>query len=204
MQMTGPGATAPLPYDADSSYRDDRHRRFFQQVDSAFTRYAQHDALPLIVGGVDRQVSFFQEVSLHTQAIAGILRGSFDRATIPEITPEVWSIVQSVREKQRADALQLLDDAMGAQNVVSTIGEVWRLAQEGRGNLLLVEKNYHVPAILTENGGLKLVDQSGGTDVMDDAVDEVIEVVLAKGGNVVIMDDEALSVHQRIALILRW
>jgi Bacterial archaeo-eukaryotic release factor family 3 len=211
MQMTGPGATAPIPYDADSSYLDERHRRFFQQVDTAFTRYAQDDALPLIVGGVERQVSFFQEVSQHTQAMsttgyayAGTLSGNFDRATISELTPQVWSIVQSVRERQQADALQLLDDAMGAQNVVSTIGEVWRLAQEGRGNLLLVEKNYHVPAIITENGGLELVDQSGGTDVMDDAVDEVIEVVLAKGGNVVIVDDGTLSVHQQIALILRW
>ncbi|WP_217481714.1 hypothetical protein [Nostoc sp. TCL240-02] len=71
MQMTGPGATAPLPYDADSSYRDDRHRRFFQQVDSALTLYqTQNESLPLVVGGVDRQVSFFQEVSQDTQAMS--------------------------------------------------------------------------------------------------------------------------------------
>ncbi|WP_226889600.1 hypothetical protein [Nostoc sp. MG11] len=114
MQMTGPGATAPLPSDADSSYRDDRHRRFFQQVDSALTLYQnQNESLPLVVGGVDRQVSFFQEVSQDTQAIAGSLSGNFDKATIHELTPHVWSIVQSVREAQQADALQALDDAMG-------------------------------------------------------------------------------------------
>jgi hypothetical protein len=39
---------------------------------------------------------------------------------------------------------------------------------------------------------------------MDDALDEVIEVVLAKGGNVAIVDDGTLSVHQQIALILRY
>lgn len=54
MKMTGPGATAPLPYLADSSYLDYRHRRFFQQVDSAFAIYAKEEELPLIVGGVDR------------------------------------------------------------------------------------------------------------------------------------------------------
>jgi len=48
------------------------------------------------------------------------------------------------------------------------------------------------------------VDQPGGTEVMDDAVDEIIEVVLAKGGNIAIVDDEALSIHQRIALVLRY
>ncbi len=212
MQMTGPKATAPLPSDADSSYRDDRHRRFFQQVDILLKLYQNpNESLPLVVGGVDRQVSFFQEVSQDTQAMsttgytyAGSLSGNFDKATIHELTPQVWAIMQSVREAQQADALQALDDAMGTQSVVSTIGETWRLAHEGRGKLLLVEKNYHVPAILTEDGRFELVDQPGGTEVMDDAVDEIIEVVLAKGGNIAIVDDEALSIHQRIALVLRY
>ncbi|MGH2413272.1 MAG: hypothetical protein ACRDEA_06200 [Microcystaceae cyanobacterium] len=204
MPMTGPGATAPIPYHADSSYLDDRHRRFFQKVDAAFTPYTQDESLPLVVGGVVRQISFFQEVSQYTPSIAGTLSGNFDKATLSELTPEVWPIVQSVREEQQANALQELDGAVNAQRVVSTIGEAWRLAQEGRGKLLLVEKNYHVPAILTEDGRFELVDRPGGTEVMDDAVDEIIEIVLAKGGDVAIVDDEALSIHQRIALILRY
>jgi hypothetical protein len=90
------------------------------------------------------------------------------------------------------------------QKVVSTLEGVWQLAQEGRGKLLLVEKNYHVPAVLTDTGHLQIVDQPGGTDVMDDAVDEIIEVVLGKGGNVAIVDDGTLTHHQQIALILRY
>lgn len=204
MQMTGPGATAPLPYSADSSYLDDRHRRFFQQVDGAFTTYAQDEELPIIVGGVDRQISFFREVSQHASLIAGTLTGNFDIATTHELAPQAWDVVQSVRKAQQDDALQALDQAMSAQAVVSTIGEAWRLAQEGRGKLLLVEKNYHVPAIVAEDGSLELVEQPGGTEVMDDAVDEIIEAVLAKGGKVAIVDDGSLSIHQRIALTLRY
>jgi len=204
MQMTGPGATAPVPYDADSSYVDDRHRRFFQQVDRAFSRYAEDETLPIVVGGVDRQISFFREVSQHASSIAGSLTGNFDKAAIHEVAPQAWEIMQSVRKEQQADALRSLDNAMSAQAVVSTIEEAWKLANEGRGKLLLVEKNYHVPAILTEDGTFKLVEEAGGTEVMDDAVDEVIESVLAMGGDVAIVDDEALSNHQRIALTLRY
>ncbi len=204
MLMTGPGGTTTVPYDADSSYLDDRHRRFFQQVDSAFTLYDEGDLLPLIVGGVVRQISFFQEVSEHTASIGGTLSGNFDKATLPELTPQIWSLVQPIREARRISTLQELEDAVNDQRVVSTIGEAWRLAQEGRGKLLVVEKNYHVPAILTEDGKFELVDQVGGTEVMDDAVDEIIEIVLAKGGSVEFVDDGALSVHQQIALILRY
>jgi len=40
--------------------------------------------------------------------------------------------------------------------------------------------------------------------LLDDAVDEVIETVLAKGGRVVFVDDGTLGAHSRIALILRY
>ncbi len=204
MLMTGPGGTAPLPYDADSSYLDDRHRRFFQQVDSAFATYAQAETLPLVVGGVSRQASFFQEVSQYTAAIAGTLSGNFDKATLPELVPQVWPLIQAVRAAERINALQELDEAIGAQKVVSTIEEVWRLARDGRGKRLLVEKNYHVPAIVTPQGNLQMVAEVGGTMVMDDAVDEIIEAVLAKGGDVIFVDDDSLTTHQQIALILRY
>jgi hypothetical protein len=206
MQMTGPAATQPIPYSADTAYVDDRHRRFFQQVDRAFATYAQDEPepLPLILGGVDRQISFFKEVSEYKGAIAGTLTGNFDRATVSELAPDIWEIVQSVRQQRHDDALKVLDEATGQQKVVSTIEEVWRLANDGRGKLLLVEKNYHVPAVVTENGGLEVVKESGGTNVMDDAVDEIIETVLLKGGEVELMDDGELSNHQKIALILRY
>jgi len=203
-QMTGPGATEALPPETDSSYRDDRQRRFFQEVDKIFSDYTAGEVLPLIVGGVDRQVSFFQEVSQHSGVIAGSLIGNFDRATLHEITPPVWDIVQTVRDAQQSDALKTLDEAVSTQKFVSTIGEAWRLAQEGRGKLLLVEKNYHEPAILSANGGIELVAEPGGTEVIDDAVDEIIEAVLANRGEVVLVEDGSLEQHQRIALVLRY
>ncbi len=204
MAMEGPGATTALPDSADSAYVDDRHRRFFQQVDQAFTAYAEDDSLPIVLGGVVRQISFFQEVSQYTNLVAGTLTGNFDKATLSDLAPQVWPMIEGVRTQQREAALQALDAATGEGKVVSTIEEVWRLANDGRGKLLLVEKGYHVPAIVTANGGLETVAEPGGTDVMDDAVDEIIEAVLAKGGDVMLMEDGSLPNAQRITLTLRY
>jgi hypothetical protein len=156
------------------------------------------------VGGVVRQISFFQEVSQYTSAIVDTLTGNFDKTSLPELIPQVLPIMHSVRQTQKTEALQALDAAVSAQKVISTLGEVWRLAQEGRGKLLLVEKNYHVPAALSENGDLVLVENVGGTEVIDDAVDEIIEAVLAKGGRVALVDEDSLNDYQKIALILRY
>lgn len=204
LKMEGPGGTTALPYDSDSAYLDDRHRRFFQQVNRSFTAYAEDDTLPIVLGGVIRQISFFQEVSQYSAQVAGTITGNSDKVTMAELVPEVWPIVREVRDRQRADALAAMDAAMGEGKVVSTLEEVWRLAQDGRGKLLLVEKGYHVSAVVDEKGGLQVVAKPGGTEVMDDAVDEIIEAVLAKGGEVMIMDDNALADHNHIALTLRY
>lgn len=204
MQMEGPGATTALPDSADSAYLDDRHRRFFQSVDRAFSAYAKDDTLPLILGGVIRQIAFFHEVSPYTAQVVGTISGNFDKATVAELVPEVWPIVARERDRQRADALDALEAAMGEGKVVSAIEEVWRLANQGRGKLLLVEKGYHVPAVVDGKGGLQVAEAKGGTEVMDDAVDEIIEAVLAKGGEVMLMEDDALPDHRHIALTLRY
>jgi hypothetical protein len=204
LQMDGPGATTAPPGDVDSAYVDDRHRRFFQSVDRAFTAYAADDTLPIIVGGVVRQISFFQEVSQYTSQIAGTITGNFDSATEAELMPQVWPIVQEVRAQKRADALTALDTAMSEKKVASTLEEIWQLAHEGRGQLLLVENGYRIPATVDDKGGLQVVDEKGGTDVMDDAIDELIEAVLAMGGEVMLMDDDALADYDRIALTLRY
>ncbi|TVQ08924.1 MAG: hypothetical protein EA368_10545 [Leptolyngbya sp. DLM2.Bin27] len=204
LQMEGPGATTAPPGEVDSAYVDDRHRRFFQSVDRAFTAYAADDTLPIIVGGVIRQISFFQEVSQYTSQIAGTITGNFDSATEAELMPQVWPIVQEVRAQQRADALTALDTAMSEKKVVSAPEEIWQMANEGRGQLLLVENGYRIAATVDDKGGLQVVDEKGGTDVMDDAIDEIIEAVLAMGGEVMLMDDGALADYERMALTLRY
>ena len=41
-------------------------------------------------------------------------------------------------------------------------------------------------------------------DVLDDAVDELVNIVLDKGGKVVFVENGALEAHSRISLILRY
>jgi len=74
-----------------------------------------------------------------------------------------------------------LNQALGEQRVVSSIGEVWRLANEGRGRLLLVEEDFHYPAQVDETGmHLRPDGDASAPNVIDDAVDALIETVLRK------------------------
>lgn len=204
----GPGGEQPLPGGAGvqkSAYRDERHRQFFRQVDAALKPFLVDDPLPLVVVGVDRYLAFFNQVSRHTNAILTTMTGSHDKTSPHKLGGLVWPLVKANLAEQRKMALLELDKAVSERKCVSAVGEVWRMAKEKRGRLLLVEQDFHFPGRADETG-MHLIgaDDPAAPDVMDDAVDEIIETVLSKQGQVVFVDNGTLEEHQRIALILRY
>lgn len=204
----GPGGAAPLPGGfgvRKSAYRDERHRQFFRRVDAALKPILAEDPLPLVVVGVDRHLAFFQEVTSHRDAILTTVTGSHSKTSPHRLGRLVWPLVELNRQALRDRAMAELEQATGAGKSAATIGEVWRFAHEGRGALLLVEEDFHYPAVVDASGWhLEPAAEPAGPGVLDDAVDEVIETVLAKGGRVVFVENGRLSAHGRIALVLRY
>lgn len=203
----GPGGEEPLPGGFGirrSAHRDERHRQFFRKVDNALKSFLADDPLPLIVVGVDRYHAFFNEVSAHTRAIVGRVTGSHDKTSPHELSQLVQPLIEKHRAEKRREALEQLERAVSERKFVSTIGEVWRLANQGRGDLLLVEEDFHFPGRVDENGVLVRAEDPAAPGVMDDAVDEIIETVLNKQGRVVFVENGRLEEHRRIALTLRF
>lgn len=203
----GPGGEAPLPGGfgvRKSAYRDEYSRKFFREVDAAFAEVAKDDPLPLIVVGVDRQLAFFNEVTGHGSLIAGTVQGNYDHLSAHDLGKLLWPLVLEKMEERRQELLGELGAAVGAQRSASTLGEAWLQAQIGRVATLLVEENYHQPARLSENGMLLTLVDEPGPDVLDDAVDDLVEVVLQKGGRAFFFGDGALAEHGRVAAMLRY
>ncbi len=205
---TGPGGERALPggYGVRKSIiRDEYHRKFFRQVDEALKPLMADDPLPLVVVGVDRFLSFYREVSAHSGSIIAELQGSHDKTSAYELGNLVWPQVKERLGEMRQQVFIELDKAVSERKIASSVGEVWRLAHQGRGHLLLVEEDFHFPARVDESGmHLTPADDPTAPDVIDDAVDDIIEEVLRKQGQVVFVENGKLEVHQRIALILRY
>jgi hypothetical protein len=205
---TGPGGERPLPGGAGisrSAYRDEHHRQFFRQVDRTVKPFMDDDPLPLAVVGVDRFLAFYNEVSDYKSSIISTLQGSHDKTSAHDLGQLVWPGVKAALAEERQKVMEELDRAVSERKYVSNVGQVWRLAHEGRGKLLLVEEDFHFPGKLDESGvHLLPAEDATGPEVMDDAVDEIIEIVLAKQGQVAFVDNGQLKHHQGIALVLRF
>ena len=208
MTHSGPGGAAKLPGGQGintSEYRDDQHRQFFRNVDAEFSKLTTIDPLPLVLLGVERYLSFYQEETAHNASIISTLKGNYDKTSTHDLGKLIWPEAEKAFDQQRKQVMYELDAAVSAQKYVSSIGEVWRLANEGRGGVLVVEEDFHYPARIDASGiRLDPAEDITAPDVIDDAVDEVIEAVLSKGGRVVFVDPGTLESHQHIALILRY
>lgn len=187
-----------------SALRDTRLRRYVRDVDAAFARHLVDAELPLILVGANRRVNAFRDHSRYHALVTDVVVGGFDRKSPRELSERVWPCMADVLATRRRAAIHELDAATGAHRAAFGIDKIWRLANEGRGALLIVEENYEFPArISLDTGDLEAAKDVTHPDVVDDAVDEVIEIVLAKGGRVAIVADDALADRGRIAMALR-
>ncbi len=208
LEHTGPGGATAMPGGhgvQQSAYRDEYDRQFFRKVDEELTQILADAPLPIIVTGVTRNLAFWDEISSNKEHIAGTLEGSHDSTNHHELGQLVWPIMQSWMAAQRAEKLELLGDAIGANKYAAGMGECWQRAQEGRADTLLVEEDFHYPGQLHPSGLLMPAESDiADADFMGDAVDDLIECVLDKGGRVVFVEDGSLKTHNCIAMITRW
>lgn len=208
LRQQEPDDDLPLPGERGankSSYRDEQHRRFFRAVDAALKPLLADEPLPLVVVGVERHLAFFREVSDHGDAILTTVTGSHDGTSPHDLGRLVWPAVERSLAEQRERVFAELDRAIGERKLAASVGEVWSLAHEGRGRLLVVEEHFRYPARVDATGGiLPPAGDAAATGLIDDAVDEIIEQVLLKHGEVVFVEDGRLADHGRIALILRY
>jgi hypothetical protein len=106
---------------------------------------------------------------------------------------------------RQLEALALLEERVGGRRAVSGIASAWLAAQADRPEMLAVEEGYFYPARVDGSGELlsPAYDVEHPDVIIDDAVDELIETVLRRGGCVALVEDGALADHDRVALTLR-
>jgi len=205
---TGAGGSGRLPGGQGvrkSAYRDEYHRQFFRQIDKQLKIFMDDDPLPLMLVGVNRFLSFYNEITNYKDDILAQVTGSHDKTSPHELGKLVWPPAKANLAEKKNQVLGELSRAVNDRKVATEINDIWRKANEGRGRLLLVEEDFHFPARLDETGQhLTAAEDVTAPDVIDDAVDEIIETVLSMQGRVMFLENGKLADHQRMAMILRY
>ena len=129
--------------------------------------------------------------------------GNFEESSEAEFHKTMTPYLQNWKIVQQKKVMNQIDEAMGCKKLAVGINQVWKAAGEKRGRLLVVEKNFIFPA---QHGSSPEVIYNNDDLVqkpfyIKDAVDDIIEKVLASGGDVEFVDEGILKYFSKIALI---
>ncbi len=197
----------PLPsgaYPPHASRSNEAHRQFFRHVDRALGKVSAADPTPVVVVGLERDLAYYDEVTGHGELIVGRVQGDHHETAPRELGAIVWPAMQDHLAGRDARAVDELVGAVGAGRAAVGIKPVWEAANQGRGHRLLVEDSYFGAQYRVVDDDLEPAGDVDAPGVIEDVVDEIVEIVLAKGGEVAFVGPGELHEHGPIALHLRY
>lgn len=191
--------------DLDARYKDNHEIQFFRFIDTNFARFLKQEVLPVILLGVAEDIAYFKDATHNKDSIVESVHGNFDHATLDHIKDAIKPAIERDNAKKVAAALKKLDEAVSALKSASDIEPVWHMAVQGRVHLLLIERNFDVAGVINpENPDEIAVTGTHANSKSENVIEQLIETVHAKGGDVIFVEPGTLKDHNRIAAILRF
>ncbi len=178
-------------------------REFFNRVDKAFVEIYKSNPLPTVLAADEQNHSHYRHIADIPDAIVAFLHGNRDTDKPHEIIADAWPVMHTHNARQQDEALQQLDHAQSHQKAMSDIQDIYLAARDGRAELLLVEKGFLQPAIVSGDS-VKIIDDPNADGALEDIVDDIIEMTMDNGGKVVYLNPGKLADYQKLALVARY
>lgn len=179
-------------------------RDFFAAVDDALGAHLQDSPAPLVVAAPARPLNDLLSSSRNLQRLAGTIPGFWHDADTEQLVQQVRPVLLSYLRNRQLEALTLLEARQREARAVSGLQDVWTAARTGPVEMLAVEEDHFAPARISANRKrITPADDLTAPGVLDDAVDEIIDLVLSRGGWVALLESGALSDQGHLAVTLR-
>lgn len=202
-----PGGMFPLHRrtgDRGGGPRPEPVTEFLRRVDRALTSALRLHPMPLVLAAAEPTASSFRQTSRNTERLAGTIRGNHLTAPAAELVDLIAPVLGDYLRGRGLQALDIIEQRASEGIVLRDIHAAWRAARWERPELLAVEEDYFYPARLDADGdGLTSATDVDHPEVIDDIVDELIEIVLARGGWIALLPPGALPAGTHLALTLR-
>jgi hypothetical protein len=183
---------------------DNDTERFFRAVDRAILEhYSRPSKLPLMIAALPEHHSFFRRISNNPFLMDEGIDTHPDALTIEALRDRAWQAVEPQYLARLAGLIEMFGTARARELGDHDLALVARSAVAGRVATLLIEADRHVPGRIDAATGRIEFDDLAHSQV-DDLLDDLGELVLKHGGEVVIVPAERMPTRTGIAAIYRF
>jgi len=183
---------------------ENQTREFFNKIDKALVRVNNKTDMKCVVISTDDNYNRLIKVADKPSVYLGWTNINYNYTASHSIASDAWQIVNVEQKKGRAEDIKEMQAAVGKSNVITDLSEIYRAAKEGRGDLLIVNDNFHQAVRVTGEFSLDLVTDVTLPGVIDDITSDIAWNVISKKGRAIFTTQEELKTLGDIALKVRY
>ena len=179
---------------------------FFNRVDKAVNQIRKDNPMPVLVASDQQNYHEYMKIADEPKTILDFfLNGNKQTEKDFNIVSEAWNIVKEDVTKRNNERKADLQKAVSANKFLSDTNEIYQAIKQGKVQTLFVEQGLFQPAIMENDQITYVTDEDrNGKDVIDDIYDELIEMNLKHGGDVVFLPKGELNKFSGFAGITRY
>lgn len=186
----------------DADDRDTEH--FFRAVDRAVLAYrSQPSKLPLILAALPQHHHRFRAVSANPHLIDAAIDVHPDDLSADALRERAWQLMQPHYLDRLAGLVEAFGAAHASGRGAEDLGAIARAAAAGRVATVLIEADRLIPGRIATATGL-IASADLGNPQVDDALDDLGELVLRQGGEVIVVPAEHMPTQTGAAAIYRF
>jgi len=182
--------------------------RFFRVIDRAIMDYhSKRSGLPLVLAALPEHHATFREISHNPHLLAESIAGNPEAASLDELREKAWQVVQPRYLARLQGFMDEYGAALPRDHASADLNNVAMAALGGRVRTLLVDDDRVVPGrVDRETGQMTLgdADDAEKDPHMDDVLDDLAELTLRMGGDVVMVPHDRMPSNTGVAAIYRF
>ena len=178
--------------------------RFFRAVDGAIhAHHSRPSGLPLLLAALPEYHGVFRKISRNPFLIPDGLKIDPDSVSINDLRVLAWRLIGPTYQDRLTRLVEEFEQSKPRGLVGDHLGQIAFDAVSGRVRTLLVDADREIPGHLDSvNGRIEFGDISHPQ--VDDLIDDLAELVLNKGGQVVVVPAERMPTATGAAAIYRY
>jgi hypothetical protein len=201
LQPDGPQGQFTSTTDRDR--KDEFVLNFYRVVDTHVANVLRNETAPLVVAGVQEQVSLFGRVSSYQYVAEDAVYGSPEGLKGGDLHARALPCARRFWEKPLERALQLYDGAGGTERRASGVDKVVRAAWEGRiAHLFVAERGQALGAFNPDTVKVEIHNEAGPNS--EDLLNFAALHTLTHGGEVWLLPPEKVPGLSQVAAALRY
>lgn len=201
---TGLGSSMRHGHGSKKDELDIDQERFFRAVDRPILEHhSRPSELPLILAALTEYHTLFRRVSHNPFLMKMGIEMDASSLTTEQLRERAWAVVEPEYRARLRKLVDAFEEARSKGLGLDDLTSVAQAATESRVESLLVEAERKIPGRIDSAAGAITLGRLEDTQV-DDLLDDLAELVLSKGGQVVVVPAVDMPTATGVAATFRF